>query len=142
MAPGPCVSVWAPGAEITAARHRTFGSPYGTASGTSFASPIVAGLIARKQQAYVQGTYRPTPATLYDWVRSTSIKNVVQGTATQAHYKCVQRLNNRIVGYTTPTPCATLGGSVYHPSVNNTTAGMVFWKETTDGVCRSRPVSP
>lgn len=44
---GSSVSIWAPAADILAARSQGFSSKYGIASGTSFAAPLVAGVAAR-----------------------------------------------------------------------------------------------
>lgn len=62
---GSCVSIYAPAKEIYAARTSAAGD-YGWASGTSFASPIVAGIAARymEKQKNLTGTI-PTYSQVY-----------------------------------------------------------------------------
>lgn len=120
---GACLNIWAPGANIGSARHNgALGvNPYGTASGTSFAAPIVTGLIARK----LEEPGVPQPKDLFLWLLSWGTYNdpngnpLVKNTATPAGW------------FLDPY------GYRYHSSVDTDgTKPMAYYTET----CRSRPV--
>lgn len=72
---GPCVDLYAPGGAILSTV-RTGGA--GTMSGTSMATPHVAGVAALYKQRYGD---QPS-ATVHDWLNSAATPNVVSGGAT------------------------------------------------------------
>jgi hypothetical protein len=143
---GGCISVWAPAADIYAARHSRSleqENRYGVASGTSFSSPMVAGLIARYQQWFVILNGRiPTPDEVYQWVLARSWP-AVPNSATPGHYKCINASNDIIGTFSLPCPSGyapwtELSPDGYFPASSNATAGVAHWQE---GACRKRTVS-
>lgn len=136
------------------------GSPcnkYDTASGTSFASPIVAAMAARYiNRRALDLQPRPTATEVYSFLMTNATKNIVSGTATTAHYLWRNKVNaDDIIGTLTSTcPLIVNGTCAYtalydypsrqlYPSVTNTAAGMAYWMENVDpttGSCRLRPL--
>jgi subtilisin family serine protease len=72
---GPCVDIYAPGSSIVSTV-RTGGS--GTMSGTSMATPHVAGVAALYKQRYGD----QSSATVHNWLNSSATPNVVSGGTT------------------------------------------------------------
>jgi subtilisin family serine protease len=92
---GDCVDIFAPGASITAAWH-TSNTATNTISGTSMASPHVAGVAA----LYLQSNPSAGPQAVYNFLSSSSTKNIVNNSRTT---------NNHLLyslgsGGTTPDP--------------------------------------
>jgi subtilisin family serine protease len=74
---GDCVDIFAPGASITAAWH-TSNTDLRTISGTSMASPHVAGVAA----LFLQGNSSASPQAVYNFLTETSTKNIVSNSRT------------------------------------------------------------
>jgi subtilisin family serine protease len=74
---GNCVNVFAPGASITAAWH-TSSTATNTISGTSMASPHVAGVAA----LFLQANPSATAQDVYNFLTETSTKNIVTNSRT------------------------------------------------------------
>jgi len=74
---GNCVNIFAPGSGITSAWH-TSNSATNTISGTSMASPHVAGAAA----LYLQNNTSATPQQVYDFISANSTKNKVTNSKT------------------------------------------------------------
>jgi subtilisin family serine protease len=70
---GSCVSLFAPARDITSARHTALG----TASGTSFSSPLAAAIAARfiEKQIAVTGN-RPSYSGVYSWLTWNAVWNI------------------------------------------------------------------
>jgi subtilisin family serine protease len=84
---GSCLDVFAPGSSITSAWH-TSTSATNTISGTSMASPHVAGVAA----LYLQGNTSATPATVANAITSTSTTNKVTSAGTGSPNRLVYSL--------------------------------------------------
>jgi len=74
---GACVDIFAPGASITAAWH-TSNTATNTISGTSMASPHVAGVVA----LFLQNNPNASAQDAYDFLTSSSTKNIVTNSRT------------------------------------------------------------
>lgn len=89
---GACVSIYAPAGEIRAARTEfTSGATaYGSASGTSFSSPIVAGIAARYMERQKNQTgVTPTASQVYTWLLNNA-GATVHAVDTPAYYICTE----------------------------------------------------
>jgi subtilisin family serine protease len=74
---GNCVNIFAPGASITAAWY-TNDTAINTISGTSMASPHVAGVAA----LYLEANRSASPQSVYDAISANSTKNIVTNSRT------------------------------------------------------------
>ena len=114
---GSCVDVFAPGSSITSAWY-TSTSATNTISGTSMASPHVAGVAA----LYLQGAPSASPATVANAIVTTATTGVVTSAGTGSPNRLVYSLLTG--GGTTPPPTGTTytgslsgtGANAYHPS--------------------------
>lgn len=132
---GNCISIWAPAANIYSARHsgyyNQFGVRYASASGTSFAAPIVSGMAARYMQ-YFKKKYgsSPPPSDVYSFLDGQSVKFQQNGTTPL------------VQGTATPTWTGwdpINGTTTLHTPVDTwRNVGMAHWTES----CRVRPVRP
>jgi subtilisin family serine protease len=93
---GTCLDVFAPGSNITAAWH-TSNSAANTISGTSMASPHVAGVAA----IYLSANPAATPAAVANAIVTGATANKVTSPGTGSPNRLLQ---NSIVGGTTPPP--------------------------------------
>lgn len=145
---GACVSVYAPGTSIYAARHKLSASLYGRADGTSFSSPLVAAVAARWIEKYTaQHGVRPTYVQVYEWLLAQA-QTPVYGVQTPEYYLCAgvfgQSATTTYRPGSQPSTCPALSvgtfGQVtpanpnsppfHFPSVGNSSdARMVFWDE-------------
>lgn len=71
---GPCVTIYAPGVAIVSASYLG-NSSYATYSGTSMASPLVAGALAN----FISVHPSATRVDAIDWLLATSRKNIISG---------------------------------------------------------------
>ncbi|WP_083936787.1 S8 family serine peptidase [Longispora albida] len=71
---GRCLDLWAPGENIYSAYHSS-NSAYSNMTGTSMASPHVAGAVA----LYLQNNANATPAQVHDFIVNGATPNVLQG---------------------------------------------------------------
>jgi serine protease len=92
---GSCVDIFAPGSSITSAWH-TSNTAINTISGTSMASPHVAGVAA----LYLQGNTGAAPATVWNAIRDNATPNVVGNPGSGSPNRL---LYSRFSGGTTPT---------------------------------------
>jgi aqualysin 1 len=77
---GPCISMWAPGAEIFSARHYS-ANAYGRESGTSFAAPLVSGIAARYIEYFrrTNSGNSPSPAAVFQYLTDSSTNFLSDG---------------------------------------------------------------
>jgi subtilisin family serine protease len=135
---GTCLDIFAPGSNITSAWH-TSNTNTNTISGTSMASPHVAGVMA----LYLQGNPNATPAT----VTSSLTSNATTGKVTNAGSGSVNRLLFFGTGGTpTPTPTTTAtptatppsGGTTYTGNLSGTGAAQIqpnpYYQSTASGL--------
>ncbi len=108
---GTCVDVFAPGSSITSSWY-TSTTATNTISGTSMASPHVAGIVA----LWLQGTPSGTPAAAANAIISTSTLNVVTSAGTGSPNRLVYSLLSG--GTVTPPPT----GTTYNGSLTGTGA--------------------
>jgi subtilisin family serine protease len=115
---GSCVDVFAPGSSITSAWY-TSTSATNTISGTSMASPHVAGVAA----LYLQGAPTATPATVANAIITTSTANVVTSAGTGSPNRLVYSLltsgGGGGGGCTGSSVSATYSGSLSGTGANN-----------------------
>ncbi|HEX6368133.1 MAG TPA: S8 family peptidase [Longimicrobium sp.] len=109
---GTCVDVFAPGSSITSAWY-TSTTATNTISGTSMASPHVAGVAA----LYLQGAPSATPAAVVNAITSTATTGVVTSAGTGSPNRLVYSL---LSGGTTPPPPPPPGGTTYTGSLSGT----------------------
>ena len=102
---GSCVDIFAPGSSITSTWH-TSTSATNTISGTSMASPHVAGVAA----LYLQGTPSATPSAVTTAIINTATTGVVTGLNGSPN-----RLVYSLLSGTTPPPT---GGTTYTGSLS------------------------
>ena len=128
------MSIYAPAVSIYVAQNLST-TTYARLSGTSFSSPLVAGIAARymaKQKALTGIT--PTATQVYDWLLAQS-QTMVQNTTTAPTYWLCVRPNPDFgwqeSKYTyNPGTCGTWLGPYEMPSATNTSdARMVYWDE-------------
>lgn len=133
---GGCISVYAPANQIYSARNdRNAASPYGWASGTSFASPITAGLAARymERQRNITGV-TPSYTQVYDFLLSQATTPVLE-MQTTGYWVCAQQFANggfnSIAYQNNPGTCPNgYTGPYQFNSVGNTSnARMLYWNE-------------
>ena len=74
---GSCISLFAPAANITAARHAASTSSFGVDSGTSFSAPLAAAIAARyiEKQLVTTGV-RPSVSSVYGFLRANAVTSV------------------------------------------------------------------
>jgi len=70
---GKCTDIFAPGLQITSAWIGTSGTSINTISGTSMASPHVAGMVA----LYIGTNTNATPKSIMEWLLSNGSKDIV-----------------------------------------------------------------
>jgi subtilisin family serine protease len=106
---GSCLDVFAPGSSITSSWH-TSNTATNTISGTSMASPHVAGVAA----LYLQGNPGAAPATVRDAIVNTSTTGVVTGAGSGSPNRLVYSpLTSGGGGTPPPAGCTeTYGGSL------------------------------
>ncbi len=135
---GSCVSIYAPAKDIYAARTSAAGD-YGWASGTSFASPIVAGIAARymEKQKNLTGTI-PTYSQVYTWLLANAAAPIYDS-MTPSYYFCAPDVASN--SYDSSCDPPTLGrdangqwGSTFPSAIfpnvwNESEARMVYWDE-------------
>jgi subtilisin family serine protease len=158
---GSCVSIYAPGTAIfaasTSSRYWTWTpplngesvGPYNIYSGTSFASPLVAGVAVR----YIAKTYNqtgtiPSHTAVYDWLLAQA-QTQVTGFPTPQYWFCKSTTLDPDLKWTSspPTVCpasylgqAPTNAPIYFAARwNDSDARMLFWDEaaglTQDGAC-------
>ncbi len=98
---GSCLDIFAPGSSITSAWH-TGTSATNTISGTSMATPHVAGVAA----LYLQGNPSASPATVGNAITSTATTGVVSGAQTGSPNRLLY--SPLTGGGTTPPPTGNL----------------------------------
>ncbi|HEV7424749.1 MAG TPA: hypothetical protein VGQ46_00170, partial [Thermoanaerobaculia bacterium] len=131
---GGCVSVYAPAADIYAARN-TGPNDYGVASGTSFSSPLTAGIAARyiaNQRTLTGAT--PTYQQVYDFLLAQA-QTIVSNATTPEYWACAATTSNgghTFTSFPYHAGCAAGFTDLYFPSVSNTSnARMLFWDNGT-----------
>jgi aqualysin 1 len=135
---GSCLDVFAPGSSITSAWY-TGTSATNTISGTSMASPHVAGVAA----LYLQGNPSASPATVTNAIISTSTTNVVTSAGTGSPNRLLYSLLTG--GGTTPPP--PTGGTTYTGSLSGTGASAYqpnnsYYQSTTSGTHTGKLTGP
>jgi subtilisin family serine protease len=110
---GTCVDVFAPGSSITSAWY-TSTTATNTISGTSMASPHVAGVAA----LYLQGAPTATPATVVGAITSTATTGLVTSAGTGSPNLLVYSL----LSGTSPPPPPPPPGTTYTGSLSGTGA--------------------
>ena len=127
---GSCVSLFAPAKDVTAARHSASASAYGTATGTSFSSPLAAAIAARyiEKQIAVTGV-RPSYSSVYGFLRGNAVVSVLDRGFT-SYDICVRADTFR---YWTQAPggngtCST-GYTLVHMNPTATSGKMLYYQE-------------
>ena len=140
---GDCVGIYAPATDIYHAMN-SLAAPavYAFRTGTSFASPLAAGIAARyisRHNAYFGG--KPTPTQVYQFLTSRA-QPIVNGTTTPPTYRMCFKTTGFPAGkfhdvVLDPGVAACAEhylGPYEFPQVSNTSnAGMLYWDETLEG---------
>jgi hypothetical protein len=136
---GPCVSIYAPAVSIYVARN-TGPNAYGRYDGTSFASPLAAGIAVRYMQRQKNLTGQiPGYAQVYDFLLAQSVTPVVNTNTAATYWMCVLPDPNRagwwseVIYDTRPVACDTgwLGPYQFNYATNTSDARMLYWDEGT-----------
>lgn len=127
---GRCVSIYAPAMDIYAARNSST-TAYGLAAGTSFASPLTAGVAARYMEQSGVRDYRNVFNYLLNAAASTG--TVVNNSATVEYWLCTPASGFTVPQYhTSRTPITTCPTGYNNPPVhvpattNTSNAGMLY----------------
>ncbi len=133
---GACVSAYAPGVSIYAARSGAYNA-YDRASGSSFSSPLAAGLAARYIEKQITQTgIRPTHTAVYDFLLNQGQVYPQWLLTAPTHSLCVfpdpQTLNPTVWAYRSiQYSCPYNGYLVQMNQVNNASnAKMLYWSST------------
>lgn len=113
---GTCLDIFAPGSSITSAWY-TSDTATNTISGTSMASPHVAGVAA----LYLQGNTAASPSTVRNEIVNTSSTSKLTGIGTGSPNRLLYSLLSG-GGTTPPSPPPTCGGGTYTGTLSGTGA--------------------
>jgi len=127
---GSCLDLFAPGSSITSAWH-TSSSATNTISGTSMATPHVAGVAA----LYLQGSPSASPSTVSAAIVNGATTNVVSGAGTGSPNRLLHSL---LDGGSTPPPPPPSGNLLLNPGFES---GNVSWSASS-GVITSSSSAP
>jgi hypothetical protein len=145
---GSCVNIWAPANSVYVAliADADPNTPpatdlYGYSAGTSYSSPLVAGVAARYMQKY-KNTYgvKPSAHTVKQFIRSNSAGHRPAETSIPAHWVCPHPTRPGLIrGQWDSAPCSSSwpAGSLdgtsttprHIPYIPESTAGLLFWDE-------------
>jgi hypothetical protein len=137
---GACVSSYAPAVNIYVGINDSYYSSnyYFTMTGTSFSSPMVAGLAVRyieSQRALTNVT--PTVTQVYDFLlhqASLSPGSIQLAQTAPTYWLCVNSLNGQLTSYASnPGSCPSLNNGPYqmNSATNTSGARMEFWDNGT-----------
>lgn len=138
---GACVGVYAPAVDIYVALNDTAGTTYARLSGTSFASPLVAGMAARYIQKYKsQNGVKPSYIQVYSWLVANAQVLPQNTTTPREFWMCflpgstgtwIEHLSETAIT-SCPGGPAWLGPYKFNQVSNTSGARVVYWDE---GAC-------
>lgn len=133
---GSCISAWAPGVAIKVA-NTSSSTGYSVRNGTSFSSPIAAGVGARYVSKYYrENGVKPSFTQVYSFLLSQTVTAPV-ATNTPHYWMCVDPATGWNYTYLYEPACSGVyNWKVEYPSVSNSTgAKMLYWDEAPYGHC-------
>lgn len=127
---GACVSTYAPGVSFfVGINDRYFSSSYylTNMAGTSFSSPLVAGMAARYIERQIQQTgVRPSYQQVYDFFLGQAVTPFLFEQTPPTYWLCLN-LNGSTTPYRTYPTCSFRGPYQMNTASNTSNARMVYW---------------
>lgn len=139
---GPCVSIYAPAVDIYVATNTGPNNYRSGLNGTSFSSPMVAGMAVRYMQKQKNATgVTPGWQQVYDFLLDQSQTEVVNTTTAPTYWVCIEPLGAslfqpHLFDYN-PMTCQTghLGPYTFNSATNTSDARMAYWDEGNGSDC-------